>query len=463
MYLDEAGSRRPICSRVHSDCDHLVDRVSRHVDVSSPCSMAHYVATRPGRTRKLYESALQRYRSGPINLKQESATSLFIKWEKTVHSKRQVPRIINPRSPLFNILIGRYLHPNEAKIFDALRVLTGQDQPCIAKGMTMQQKGALIAHHYDDGYVGVGLDASRFDQTIGEELLSLEHGLYSRLFDNSPELVRLLRLQKANRGSCYFGDAKISLRYGAIRCSGDVNTSLGNCIISTTLAALFLEEHGLKGRLLCDGDDLVIFVKKLDLARFMSIDLEEWYVRWGLRMKIEPPAIIPEKLEFCQSRPVYTPQGYVMVRNVTKALNCDYVGFEACSRMKYYRVLMRSVGLCGMSMAAGIPILQEWYSFGVRNGATGKISQVDKQNSGLHYQAAIQRRSGALCKAQPIHDETRASFALAFDIDIPTQLVVEGDISKATFGGHAVMNIDYTSHYTTDIQKEIIQFTQLKL
>lgn len=456
LYLDESGSRRPPCLRSASEVHHLLDKVGNRVETSSPCSMAHYVATRPGRTRTLYQGALTRFNSLPTDLAREARTSLFIKWEKTVHSKRQVPRIINPRSPLFNILLGRYLHPNESQIFDALRHLTDQDMPCIAKGMTMEEKGTLIAQHFGDDYVGIGLDASRFDQTIGSELLNIEHGVYARMFRRERGLMRLLKLQVANDGVCYFGDVRLSLKYGAIRCSGDVNTSLGNCIISTVLAAQFFHEHNIHGRLLCDGDDLVMFVKKLDLVRFRSINLEEWYLRWGLRMKVETPAFVPEELEFCQSKPVWTPTGYVMVRNVQKALNCDYVGFESCGRDTYYRVLMRSIGLCGMSMAAGIPILQEWYQFGVRNGTTGKVSTVDKRNSGLHYQAKLQRQSGARCSRVNVHPSTRTSFEVAFGIDIPTQLAIEEDMAGAKYGGLAVSYLDYSLKYPTNVQKQLI-------
>lgn len=460
MFLDESGTVRPPCHRSHAECQKLMDKVIRAVEVPSPMTMSSYVDTRPGRTRKLYESALERFNAGPVDLRRESRTSLFIKWEKTVHNKRQVPRVINPRSPLFNILLGRYLHPVEPLIFSALRSMTGQDEPIIAKGLTMEEKGAIIAKNFEDGYVAVGLDASRFDQSISKELLLIEHGIYTGIFPDRL-LKRLLNLQLDNSGTCRLGDCQLDLKYGAIRCSGDVNTSLGNCIISTVLATLFLSESGLikHARLLCDGDDLVIFVKSAFLPRLLASRLAEWYLEWGLRMKVEPPAFEPEQLEFCQARPVWTPHGYVLTRNPTKALNCDYVGFESASRIEYYKVFMRNVGLCGLSMAAGMPVLQEWYEFGVRNGKTGKISHEDRSSSGLFHQAMIQRRSGSRCVPLPVHPESRISFEKAFGVDVPTQLVLEEYIRNSAFSGHSVSPsiTDHTEIYLPSYQLEILK------
>lgn len=458
-FLDESGTVPPPCHRHHEECQKEIDLVARAIDRPSPMKLAAYVATRPGRTRKLYEKALERFNAGPVSLREEARTSLFIKWEKTVHSKRQVPRVINPRSPLYNILLGRYLHNVEKPIFDALRHAIGQEDPVIAKGMTMEEKGALIAKHFSEGYVGVGLDASRFDQSIGKELLRLEHSLYSRLYPDRL-LKELLSLQLDNYGKCRFDDGvSIELRYGAIRCSGDVNTSLGNCIISVVLASRFLKENGLDrhARLLCDGDDLIMFVKRQFLNQFLSFDLTGWYRNWGLRMKVESPALIPEQQEFCQAKPVWTPRGYVLVRNPVKALNCDYVGFADCARDKYYRVLLRSVGLCGLSMAAGMPVLQEWYAFGVRNGNTGKLSGQEKYSSGMFYQARLQRAAGAKCTPIPVHPETRCSFELAFGIDVPTQLAIEDYIVGSKFCGH----VEFLQEFEQIYQPEE-QFSQLK-
>lgn len=461
LFLDEAGTVPPRCHRSHEECRKYCHRVAHAVDVSSPMTMAAYVATRPGRTRKLYEQALERFNAGPVCLREEAITALFIKWEKTVHSKRQVPRVINPRSPLFNILLGRYLHPVEKPLFDALRLVTGQSMPCIAKGMTMEEKGALIAQHFEDGYVGVGLDASRFDQSISATLLRLEHSVYKRIFPDRL-LHRLLDLQLDNTGSCRLGDLRLKLRYGAIRCSGDVNTSLGNCIISVVLAGMFLEEAGLvkESRILCDGDDLVIFIKRHALQALVDLDLTGWYLKWGLRMKVETPAMIPEELEFCQARPVWTERGYVLVRNCVKALNCDYVGFANAESIKYYRTLLRSIGLCGMSMAAGIPVLQEWYQFGIDNGITGRLAHEDLCASGLGYQARLQRQAGARCVARHIHPESRISFEKAFGIDVTTQLVVEEYIRSSRFSGHTVSSFDRFFEYLPGFQWEILRHEQ---
>lgn len=459
MYLNEQGDTRPPCRADTRPLREFVKRVADCVGVPSRLTFAQYVQTRPGRTRRLYQHALDRLRACPISLRKEAETSLFIKWEKTVHSKRQVPRIINPRSPLFNIMLGSYLQPNEHHIFDALTRAIDQEVPCIAKGMTMQRKGECIQHWFDRGYVAIGLDASRFDQSIGAELLRVEHELYTSLFKNDPTLRRLLNYQLHNVGKCRLGDVRLSLNYGAIRCSGDVNTSLGNCIISIALAQQMCLEKGIPAKFLCDGDDLVIFMARHDEPKFRASNVSEWYLQYGLRMKIEETAYIPEQLEFCQARPVWRGNGYVLVRNPVKALNCDYVGFAECSSQRYARTLFRNVGLCGLALAAGIPVLQDWYSYGVRVGFTGRTSHCDFASSGLFYQARIERSAGSRCTPSPISPETRWSFYLAFGIDVPTQLVIEKCCREASFGGHTNNLTPLDVHIHTPVSEQLENFT----
>jgi hypothetical protein len=76
---------------------------------------------------------------------------------------------------------------------------------------------------------------------------------------------------------------------------------------------LYFLEHGIEGDVVNDGDDLVMFVPESSLSTLA--DLESWYSNWGLRMKVEPPAYFPEQVEFCQSRPVWTPSGWVNFEN----------------------------------------------------------------------------------------------------------------------------------------------------
>jgi hypothetical protein len=335
---------------------------------------------------------------------------------------------VSPRSFEFNYLLGKYMRPIEHAVFEALGSLFGGT--VVAKGLTQQEKGELI-HRKLQNRVCVGLDASRFDQTIRHTLLAAEHSLYNKLYQHDRLLRSLLKCQLSNKGTAWCRDGSLCADIGPMRCSGDQNTSLGNCIISCLLAKLYLDEHQIDGDILNDGDDLLMFIPEQSLP--LLTDLGAWYARWGLRMKIEEPAREPEQVEFCQSRPVWTPNGYVLVRNVKKAFNTDYSGASKLVREHDYLVHLRNVGICGLSMAAGIPLYQAFYCAGIRHGKTGKFDK--SELGGLFYQAKLQWKSGHLSRAVSIDSKTRISFEKAFGVTADAQLDIEAWFEAAKFSG----------------------------
>lgn len=450
LYIDSAGTERPPCHRRWEDCAKDAEAIARKVLEPTRLTRAEFISTRPGRTRALYEKANADLEMRPRSLEALARTSLFIKWERTVHipGKRSVPRIINPRSPEYNILLGRYLLPNEHKLFAAMQEHYVSPEPVIAKGLTQEEKARVIVRYLSEGYYAVGLDASRFDQCIGEQLLRMEHHVYHSLFPNDRLLRELLKCQLDNSGVHYGRDGVVKIRYGAIRCSGDMNTSLGNCIISTVLANKYCSENAINDfRTFCDGDDLLLFVKRPDLGKLSS--LSDWYLQWGLRMKIEEPQNVPERVEFCQSRPVMCCGRYRLIRNPIKCLNSDYSGYVDLGRVDYFLAYLRAVGVCGKYMAAGCPVLQEWYSFGVREGRTGRIGWTDYKR-GFMLQSELERKRGAVYHAD-VDALSRRSFFLAFGIDEGTQMTIEGILRELRVkqSGHVVNNIPELSQLSS--------------
>jgi len=252
-------------------------------------------------------------------------------------------------------------------------------------------------------------------------------------------LAALLKCQLTNFGTARCRDGSVSANIGPMRCSGDQNTSLGNCIVSVLLAKLYAEEHGLSDfDVLCDGDDLIMFVPQKSISRLD--DLSDWYLRWGLRMKIEAPAAVPEEVEFCQSKPVWVEGGYVLVRNPRKVLNTAFAGGCHLHDTNKYLQHMRNVGLCGLSTAAGVPILQEYFSWAVSKGRTGKFDYRDLAGYGHQYR--IQVAAGHAAVRRGVHPDTRASFAVAFGIPAHEQLDIEEAISSMVFSCHFDRNVD---------------------
>lgn len=420
LYIDSAGTRPPRCMRGVGEFDEVLGRVAQLAPRTRKLSVHEFLCTRPSRTRAVYERAAKTL-EGAYRLGDLSKTKLFVKWEKTRWTKPQVPRIINPRDPAYNILVGRYLVPMEKVVFSTLTQLLGQRVSCVAKGRTNRQRAEDISALMEGGYAAIGLDASRFDQSVGKTMLSLEHKVYS-LFNDSRELAWLLREQLNNRGTYVGRDGSLSCRYGAIRCSGDQNTSLGNCTISVLLAHKMCLELGVEHRIYCDGDDLLLFVPPRSVGVVVG-RVSEWYLEWGFRMKLEPVAWELEDVEFCQAK-VVDIDGPVLVRNPRKALDTDYCCYFDNIEVGRYRELMHMIGSCGLSLTAGCPVMQSWYLFGLREGVKPTSKRVSRElwNTGLYRQAMLE---AGFSKAKPVTLRARESFARAFQISVAEQFMLE--------------------------------------
>jgi hypothetical protein len=375
----------------------------------------------------MYRAALADLRLRRPTLGKLAELKFFTKFESTVWAKPQVPRIISPRSPAFNILLGRYTQPVEHVIYDTLQHWFQSPLPVVAKGLTQQAKAAAIVGKMRPGWVCVGLDASRFDQSVSSEVLKAEHRVYENLYPGDRVLKSLLLQQHSNRGYGLCCDGMVRANIGPMRCSGDQNTSLGNILVMCLLIKKFCGEIGLlEYDVLDDGDDLLVFLPEVHLPLLEL--LPAWYLSWGFRMKVEAPARLPEQVEFCQSKPVFDGEEWVLVRNPKKAINTDYACGSKCTKWEDYLVHLRSVGVCGLSMAAGIPIFQEFYTWGINNGKTGKWD--DPFSMGIRRQATIQTRAGYHARAKPVSSAARASFELAFGVPAHVQITVEQHISS---------------------------------
>lgn len=420
LYIDDVGTLPPPCQSDLGSAEAYLARVAAVIGTCNPISMRAYAMSKKDSRRRIYERACSNLEQLPLTLGRMSSLAFFVKREATLHSKRQVPRVISPRTPEFNVLLGRYLKPVEERIYDALRVVHGSSLPVVAKGLTQQRKAEIIVEKLAMYGCCVGLDASRFDQSISQPLLRLEHGLYRRLYPGARSLAALLRCQLTVNGVGRCPDGALRYKGPAMRCSGDVNTSLGNCIISVTLAHVFLSQHGITGDIFCDGDDCLLFVPPSALPLLQG--LSAWYLGYGLRMKVEEPAYEPERVEFCQSRPVFDGQGWVLCRGPAKAFNTDgFVPYSLGEREAL--VHLRAVGLCGLSMAAGMPLFDAFYDGMVRDGITGRFDTALLK--GLAMQHSIQVRAGHHPRSTPVLPECRMSFWRAFGISPDEQLIME--------------------------------------
>jgi hypothetical protein len=133
------------------------------------------------------------------------------------------PRNITTRKDQYLVRLGPVISAIEEQILKDVTV----------KGLNLNERAAKMFARFGpkDGQF-LETDYSRFDQTIRQELLDIEYQLYTSFYDD-PEFAVLLKQQQRTFGSLAFG---IPYKRLGGRCSGDANTSIGNCLINYFVA-----------------------------------------------------------------------------------------------------------------------------------------------------------------------------------------------------------------------------------
>jgi len=348
----------------------------------------------------------------------------FVKNEKVDVTK--ACRLISPRHKVYNVELGRFTRAIEEEVYRAIGRAWGDvehRENTVAKGMTVEQVAWAMRQKWldFDDPVGVGLDASRFDQHVSREALVWEHGVYLSIFNENKYLRKLLHMQLENKFVVKMDGQKFEFEVDGTRMSGDMNTALGNCLIMSMLVLAWCESVGVRARLINNGDDCVVFMERADYDRFME-GLPLWFEDRGFEMKVEEPVDVFERLEFCQMKPVWAGK-WVMVRNIDAALTKDTMALGVVDRVGLLRWI-HAVGTCGWSLYGDIPIYNSLYAAMMRNGVASSIKFSSLfDNSGLIRLGKRPRiRIGDSVQTR---DATRLSFQRAFGITVQHQREVE--------------------------------------
>jgi hypothetical protein len=395
----------------------------RTLGIRAPIARTTFVQSRPAEKRRVYEQGLASLSLLPVNVKDARVDGAFVKCEK-VNAKKgdPAPRIIQPRSVRYNIEVGRYLAPIEHDVYSAIDDMWGG--PTVMKGYNADQIGEIIHDQWArfDDPVALGLDASRFDQHVSFEALQFEHGLYNEVF-RSAELRRLLRWQLVNKGVAHADDATFLYTKVGSRMSGDMNTALGNIILMCLMVKRFVDERRVRAALINNGDDCTLIFERADLAAILE-GLKEWILEYGFNIVQEPVVDEIEKIEFCQMHPVCVDGKWRMVRNFLASMTKDAVSIRSRTALEL-RQWMHCVGKCGLAMASGVPVQQEYYKMFIRSGVKGGRLYAMEGRTGLTWYSF--NMTAAEVK---IADSTRVSFWKAFGIDPAEQVNMEADFAS---------------------------------
>lgn len=435
------ASRPGVWLRLQKIQNQLARLVRESAEYVQRLTVDEFVEQCPAQKRALYTRAGEEFKQRGCG-KRDSLLKAFVKFEKIKFEKSgrkadPCPRLIQPRSPVFNVALGRYTRRIEDELYKALSVVWDAEEGeiVVMKGITGEEMAAQLRRKWDsfDCPVALLLDATRFDQHVGVDALKFEHGVYNGIFRGTlgaDELKGLLKEQVDNRGVAYLDGYKIEYKIKGTRSSGDMNTGCGNCTIMSSLGKLFCDELGVKCKFANNGDDCVLFCEKRDYKRIQS-KIADWFLDFGFNIKVEEPAFEFEHVEFCQMRPVWSGHEWVMCRSVRNAMSKDTMCLGA--KCEQYKQWIHAVGTAGRSLYGDMPIFSSLYSRMVQCGTPSNVRFSNTaRNTGLFVMAYNFR--GRKC-APTVNDECRVSFAKAFGISPEQQLAVEAELGTLSFDG----------------------------
>lgn len=417
-------AKEHVSHTTQSFVEKVVGEVISHGE-ASPISAEEFLSHYGGAKLKCYQAAVESLKEQPLN-DRDCMVKTFTKDE--YRKPGGAPRAIQPRSPRFNVILGRYIKHVEHKVFEAIDKVydaTGSHRT-VAKGMNMAERGKTIAQMWGSfsDPVAIGLDASRFDQHINRMLLEVEHSIYLQVCGTDPRLPNLdsiLKAQRVNKGVYKGPDGKIAYTVEGNRMSGDMNTSLGNVIIMCCLMHSYLTSKGLTdcAKLLNDGDDCVLIMDRRNVDKFKE-GMEDWFGRMGINMQYDGVYDMLEKVEFCQSRPVNINGTYCLVPRPSKRLYSDLFTTKNITSRKVYHKMLGAKGDCGLAMSSGVPIFQSFYSWFCRSA---KPWRPEEGSYYWHYRQQL--ADGMESRRSPVSWETRISFYHAFNITPQEQVLLE--------------------------------------
>lgn len=407
------------------DCQLFRRNVNRHMRRIPALSLDEF----PGRYKDARKRAIYRAAVATLNERALSDDDFlvkgFVKDEKLNFTikKDPVPRAILPVSPVANVVEGSINAHREHALFEAIDKVFGMR--VVMKGLNASERGRIIAEKWErfNDPVGVGADASRWDQHCSEDALAFQNSCFLDHCVNESErrvLSRCLEAVKCGSGVMVGTDGKAKFKRKGGRLSGTMHTSSGNVLLMCAMFWTYMQRFpGLKWDYINDGDDCVLFLEKGDVAEVMR-GFEPWFLAKGYTMVCEDPVYDLERVEFCQSKPVWTPDGYVMCRNPHTALVKDTLCLKKPQRLADWASWVRSVGEAGISLAGGMPIFQDYYAMFIRSAGDAKVNKGFRCDGGLKLSGRGMHR-----KHGEVHPRTRFSFYVAFGVLPDAQVATE--------------------------------------
>jgi len=394
----------------------------------SPISIDSCLNLWTGSKRKIYERAAASLRFGNLT-RRDGRLKTFVKCEKIDEDKDEsAPRVIQPRDPRYNLKLACYLKPHEEEFYhriDKMYDVDGLGDKTVFKGLsavTAAEHMLLKIKRFNNPCF-IGLDASRFDQHVSKTALEWEHSIYLESFNGRAELGRMLKWQVNQRGVAFLPEGRIDYTVEGRRASGDVNTSLGNCILMSSMVHAYMRPKNVKFALANNGDDCVLILERKHAKK--TIDLQDWFRDIGFNIKREETLYDIRKVPFCQQHVLTSPGYNICVRDPNTITSKDLHTTHPLVQGQYLQWLT-AVGECGRQSTKGVPVLNRFYQ---------SFPTVDITNRSIaeEFEKRYQYKMIGGSIDTVITPEMRHSFWVAFNITPDEQEAIEQTYAHIEF------------------------------
>jgi len=365
-----------------------------------------------------------------------------IKAEKKAAKRDMIARIYGAFSVEDNILLGRYLKPLEHHIFDAINELYHEEFGCdlvtVMKGMNSPDKCKVMRRKWTTfkNPVAIELDCTHFDKHINEILLKLEHSVYLKHYTGVDRdvLFELLRHQLEIDWDAFTDDGfRVVYKTRGGRVSGTVNTALGNITVMTMCFyayALHLKQLGIRFEYVNEGDDCFFIVEESDYPRIP--DVKQFFLQFGLQVRIENVVREFSKIQFCQTSPICIDGTWRLIR-LPKAIFFKDLSQLAWKGISVFQKWLGEVGIGGAILNHRVPVLQNLYLRMRTFSSTDKFTP-SLVNEIYHSGLTSLSKGMEIDESQrELTSENRYQFYLTTGIHPDTQHVLEEMIDNMTF------------------------------
>lgn len=381
---------------------------------------------------------------GPLRWK-DAYLRAFLKAEKIGVGKFSKPRMIFPRSPRYNLCLASYLKPFEHWLWGRLTakwLFGGSSTRVVGKGLSPRQRANLIVRKFKQftDCVCLEVDGKAFEAHVSSPQLIAEHSVYKAAYPRASGLRRLLSKQLELTGTTLLGH-KFSRPGG--RASGDYNTGMGNTILM--LAAVMSAMEGVSSwDTIVDGDNALLFLPGAQASEIIGNFGKKVLDSCGHEMTLEKPVRSIEEICFGQSHPVYLGPGlgWTMVRDYRKVLSQWAASHRWLREPKGGRRWLAGVARCELSLARGLPVLQQLFLSAHLQTEEVKILEPGAYRDYFYLGAWLADRRAVI----KVHPECRLSFERAFGLPPDDQLLYESeavvlDIPRGVVDFHTVSSL----------------------